>query len=134
MPRNGGYRSYVEVNTIPDISETLVSNGSCAGLVQHYTQVGHTSNWKEGEIVRSNATIRKGTAVATFVNGKYPNNEHGNHAALYVSQEASGVWVVDQWETLTKPGKRKLAFLGKNADGSYKDPSNNGDSLSIIEL
>jgi hypothetical protein len=133
MPKKG-YRSYIDVETIPDVNSSLVSTGSCASLVQHYTRVGPTANWKEGEVVKGNS-IKKGTAIATFVNGVYPNKKHDNHAALYVSQDATGIWVVDQWEGLPKPHKRKLSFKGKTADGSgWEDPSNNGDALSVIEL
>lgn len=130
-----GYRSYVDVETIPDVNSSLVSTGTCASLVQHYTRVGRTSNWKEGIVVKGSAGIRKGTAIATFVGGVYPNLKHGNHAALYVSQDATGIWVVDQWEGLPKPHKRLLGFKGKTADGSaWEDPSNNGDAFSVIEL
>ncbi|WP_119631433.1 BPSL0067 family protein [Methylocaldum marinum] len=76
--------------------------------------------------------MEKGTAVATFVDGKYPNESHGNHAALYISQDGSGVWVMDQWSTKPSISKRKMLFKGKNSDGTYKDPSNNGDALSVI--
>lgn len=130
-----GYRSYVDVDTIPEVNVSLVSTGSCASLVQHYTRVGRTSKWKEGEAVKGNTGIKKGTAIATFVDGEYPNLAHGNHAALYVSQDANGITVVDQWEGLPKPHKRVLGFKGKTADGTaWEDPSNNGDAFSIIEL
>lgn len=134
MAGKKGYRSYVDVETIPVVNTSLVSNKKCAGLVQHYTRVGPTSGWTQGEAVRGNVSIKRGTAIGTFVNGIYPNYEHGNHAALYVSQDSDGLWVVDQWESLQKPHKRKLDFLGKNVDGTYVDPSNNGDAFSIIEL
>jgi hypothetical protein len=130
-----GYRSYVDVDTIPEVNTSLVSSGSCASLVQHYTRVGRTSNWKEGDVVKGNTAIKKGTAIATFVDGVYQNLEHGNHAALYVSQDDNGIWVVEQWTSLARPQKRKLTFKGKKADGSgWEDPSNNGDAFSIIEL
>lgn len=133
MPNKGGYRSYVDVETIPTTNTKAVSNGLCAGLVMHFTRVGKAANWKQGAAVRGNATIKKGTAIATFVNGVYPNAEHGNHAALYVSQESDRIWVIDQWED-QPPHKRYLLFKGQNADGTYIDPSNNGDAFSIIEL
>ena len=38
-----GYRSYVDVDTIPEVNTSLVSSGSCASLVHHYTRVGRTS-------------------------------------------------------------------------------------------
>ena len=130
-----GYRSYVDVETIPDVNTSLVSTGSCASLVQHDTQVGQSTTWKAGEVMKGNASIKQGTAIATFVNGACPNNAHGNHAALHVSQDAFGIWVVERWNTLSKPQKRKLGFKGKTTDGSaWEDPSNNGDAFAIIEL
>ena len=129
MARKGGYRSYVDVSTI---SEIVVSTGSCASLVQHYTRVGPTKNWREGEAVRNNSKIKRGTAIATFVNGRYPNEVHDNHAALYVSQDSTGIRVVDQWEG-REAGERIMPFKGSK-DGQWIDPSNNGDAMSIIEL
>ena len=65
-PQTGGYRSYVDVDTLE--GQPLVSNKQCAGLVQWYTRVGNISNWKEDERVKGNMHIKKGTAIATFVN------------------------------------------------------------------
>ena len=110
-----------------------VFGGDCAGLVQWHTKVGKAETWREGIIVRGNGTkIKKGTAVATFVNGKYPNKPHGNHAALYMSQDASGIYVMDQWAAKATISKRLMRFKGKNVGGGYHDPSNNGDALSVI--
>jgi hypothetical protein len=134
MPRTGGYRSNVDVETIPTIHDSMVSTGTCASLVQHHSKVDVTSGWKEGALVKGSTTIKRGTAIATFVNGKYPNEETGNHAAFYVSQAEDGLWIVEQFKSLNKPQKTKLSFQGKNSDGKYVDPSNNGDAFSIIEL
>lgn len=114
-----------------------VSKESCASLVQWFTKAPADAKetWKEGVKVKGNgATIVKGTAVATFVNGRYPRTLHNKHAALYLYQEDSGVWVMDQWEGDGKPkiSKRLMRYLGTNDDGTYKDPSNNGDALSVI--
>lgn len=95
-----------------------------------------TSVWKEGKAVKGNRMIQKGTAIATFVNGKYPNHGHGNHAALYVSSDAGGIWVIDQWKgdpKKPKVSKRYLLSKGKWKDGRYIDPSNNANAFSIIE-
>jgi len=132
MAGNGPY-VYTKVDTLE--GKPKVFNGECAGIVQWYTKVGLAITWKEGIKVRGNgAHIRKGTAVATFVDGKYPNKSHGNHAALYISQDAMGVWVMDQWNAPNKPtiSKRRMNFLGKTEGGDYRDPSNNGDALSVI--
>lgn len=115
-----------------------VSLKSCASLVQWYTRAPGDAKktWREGITVRGNGgTIKKGTAVATFVKGRYPSGLHGKHAALYIEQEAHGVWVMDQWEGDSKPtiSKRLMYFKGTTSDGeSYIDPSNNGDALSVI--
>lgn len=113
-----------------------VGSHSCVALVQHYAAVPHTSTWQEGAAVRGNTTIAKGTAIATFVNGKYPNAAHGNHAAFYVSQDATGIKVMDQWTNMKKKPKvssRVLSFQGKDRNGKLLDPSNNGDAFSIIK-
>ena len=38
-----------------------------------------------------NSLIRKGTAIATFVNGRYANHSYGNHAAIDMGQTAAGI-------------------------------------------
>lgn len=112
-----------------------VFGGSCAGIVQWYTKAGLAKFWREGIAVRGNSVkIVKGTAVATFVDGKYPNKPYDNHAALYISQNAEGVYVMDQWKSKPRIGKRLMRFKGKKVDGTFVDPSNNGDALSVIMI
>jgi hypothetical protein len=126
--------AYVYANVENLQSTEMVGSHQCVALVQHYAKVPHTSKWSEGAKVETSSTIVKGTAIATFVDGKYPNKPHGNHAALYISQDASGITVMEQWTgKKTKVSSRKLPFKGKNLQGAYNDPSNNGDAFSIIE-
>ena len=47
--------------------------------------------------VKGNMSLAKGTAIATFVGGSYLSHKHGNHAALYIGQDAEGITVMDQW-------------------------------------
>ena len=47
--------------------------------------------------VKGNVAIAEGTAIVTFVGGKYPNKSSGNNAAYYVSQDATGINIMDQW-------------------------------------
>lgn len=122
---------YAKVDTL--VGKPLVGSKSCAVLVQYYVNPGLARTWTEGLYVKGNgAKIKKGTAIATFVDGKYPNKSSGNHAAFYLSQDAKGIWVVEQFKGLTKIQKRHLRFKGKASDGSYVDPSNNGDAFSVI--
>jgi hypothetical protein len=119
-----------------------VGNKQCAGLVQHHTNVGTTEYWTNGKKVRGNGlSVAKGTAIATFLSdsiegkGYYANATHGNHAALYISQTAAGIMVMDQWagdKNKPKISSRLMRFLGQNRDGTYINPGNNGDALSVI--
>ncbi|MRX08436.1 BPSL0067 family protein [Pseudoduganella sp. FT25W] len=115
--------------------EKKVGTHQCVALVQHYTNAGPASGWRQGEAVFGNHLIRKGTAIATFNKGRYPNQKHGNHAAFFVRQAVDGIYVMDQWKDgrKTSISERFLESLGKNKDGSFKDPSNNADAFYVIE-
>nr|WP_286159349.1 BPSL0067 family protein [Janthinobacterium sp. HH01] len=71
--------------------EERVGTHQCVALVQHYTSAGPTVGWTQGEAVLGNQLVKKGTAIATFVKGRYPNHSHGNHAALFVRQGTNGI-------------------------------------------
>jgi len=121
---------------VDELDQTeLVGTHQCVALLQHYLKVPRSSGWSQGETVLGNHRILKGTAIATFVNGKYPSMASGNHAAFYMSQDAGGIWVVDQWKhpAKLKVEKRYIRALGKTKDGAFLRPSNNADAFSVIE-
>lgn len=114
---------------------TMVGNHQCVALVRHYTGAPATLAWKQGEAVLGNRLLRKGTAIATFVNGKYANHQQGNHAALYMGQTPDGIIVMDQWSG-KHPGivtSRTLRSKGQYKNGLHIDPSNNADAFFVIE-
>lgn len=112
-----------------DYSGQKVGNGHCVVFVQHCTNAPNTVLWKKGEKVRDNLRLTRGTAIATFdENGKYPNKSTGNHAAIYVSQDAIGIWVFDQWVTQGVVKKRMIRFKG-----GVGSASNDGDTFFVIE-
>ncbi len=121
---------YSEVEALEGTDK--VGSGQCVAIVQVYAKAPLTARWSEGIKVKGNNMIAKGTAIATFVNGKYPNKAHDNHAALYISQDATGIRVMDQWTKKAKISSRVLSYLGKEKDGTFKDPSNNADAMSVI--
>ncbi|SFS09674.1 BPSL0067 family protein [Sphingomonas jatrophae] len=121
---------YAEVEDLEGTDK--VGGGQCVALVQHYTSAPLTANWTEGAVVKGQTLLAKGTAIATFVGGKYPNKAHGNHAALYISQDATGITVMDQWTKKANVSSRKLLFKGKDKNGNFIDPSNNADAFSVI--
>jgi hypothetical protein len=116
---------------------TKVGSFQCVVLVQHYAKAPMTAMWRRGAMVKGHHGLTDGTAIATFVDGRYPNLAHGNHAALYLSQTALGIYVMDQWtDSVKKPkvSKRFIRFLGINKSGDFvHGPSDNGDAFYVIE-
>jgi hypothetical protein len=104
----------------------VVGHGQCVDFVKEAAGAPQTSLWKEGEKARD-AALQSGTAIATFINGAYPSDPHGNHAAIYVEQNDEGLVVWDQW-TGQPVHKRTIRF-----QGASHDLSNNGDAFSVIE-
>ena len=112
-----------------------VGNHQCVALVRHYAGAPATLAWKQGEAVLGNRLLRKGTAIATFINGKYANHRQGNHAALYLGQTLDGIIVMDQWsgKRLGIVTSRTLRSKGQYKNGLHIDPSNNADAFFVIE-
>lgn len=125
------------------IGTPKVGTTDCVALVQFYAGLPDHRLWKAGTQVLDNPKIQPGTAIATFVNGRYPSNDTGNHAAFFLRHDAPGVgfWVVDQWKDKegqrVRPVSRRLISarrLKQNADGTWPYASDNADAFSVIEL
>jgi hypothetical protein len=114
-------------------NKPVEGNGECVTLVKNHTSVGATATWRQGEQVVGSNALRQGTAIATFVNGRYPNNAHGNHAAFYMGQVSDGIYIMDQWRSKEKITKRFIRRKGRDAHGRFIDPSNNADAFFVIE-
>lgn len=113
----------------------MVGSKQCVALVQIYTGAPSTSLWRQGDAAIGNTTLKKGTAIATFVNGRYPNRSSGNHAALFVRQAPGGIYILDQWKTKStgKISSRFVPSRGVDKNGRYKRPSDNADAFSVIK-
>ena len=91
---------YVGNNPEQWIGRQSVGTGECVALVQAATGAPLTREWQPGVSVQGNATIRPGTAIATFdSNGRY-----AGHAAIYVGQDEHGIHVIDQWNIRDSQG------------------------------
>lgn len=114
---------------------TMVGNHQCVALVRHYAGAPATLSLEQGAAVLGNRLLRKGTAIATFINGKYANHQQGNHAALYMGQTLDGILVMDQWtgKRLGIVTSRTLRSKGQYKNGLHIDPSNNADAFFVIE-
>jgi hypothetical protein len=106
-----------------------VGTGQCVAYVQTCSSAPNTSQWRTGVRVRDAAvgSISKGTVIATMVDGHYPNHDHGNHAAIYLSHDSAGIRVLDQWLGHAV-GERTLYYHGGNGN-----PSNDGDMFYVVE-
>ena len=114
----------------------LVGDHHCVALVQHYAKAPQTSTWIQGEPITGAPFIEKGTVIATFVDGKYPNKKSGNHAALYMSHDGVGIKVMDQWKG--DPSKacvssRTIRFKNSKNGQLIEPLSNNAFAYYIVK-
>ncbi len=103
------YFGYGEVDSLIHLDK-VISTGQCAALIQYYVKgIGLTKTWVPGPRVQEldPSSIPRGTAIATFWNGKYPNQPHGNHVAFYLGHTEEGIEVVEQWSGATVAQARK---------------------------
>ena len=127
--------SYVYSKAASLKGKPVVGSRQCVALVQEYAKAPTTPHWRQGEAVVGNTSLRAGTAIATFENGRYPSRPHGNHASLYLRQGINGIYVADQWKAAGKAkiSMRLLTSLGKDKEGNFNQPSNNADAFFVIE-
>src|SRR5450830_452431 len=125
--------TYSKVDELEDVD--MVGSHQCVALVQHYADAPTTASWKPGAAVLGNRFLKKGTAIATFTDGRYANHSHGNHAALFIAHVPGGILVMDQWKTNKNKliTSRTIRSKGKNRNGSYIQPGDNADAFFVIE-
>jgi hypothetical protein len=127
--REGNEMSYVAQNP-EEYDGKVVGTGQCVAFVQVASGAPHSSLWKQGKLVKAEAALAPGTAIATFSAGAYTDSLDGtSHAAVFVRQDIDGILVWDQW-TGQPVHQRWIRFQG-NAPGVR--PVNNGDLFCVIE-
>jgi hypothetical protein len=141
----GDVNSLIGKDRVKDIAGGY--EGECVSLIKRYIPALEnrgTWDWKEGpnviEALKKGRTIAKGTAIATFVDGKFKSG-HG-HAAFYNGHfydddEGIRIYVIEQFNGSTptlKIQERLLHNFGKDANGDWERRSNNGRAFSIILL
>jgi hypothetical protein len=110
----------------------VIGNAECAVLVEKLAHAPTTMHWRKGQTVRGSSGVLTGTAIATFdAAGKYPNQPTGNHAALYLSQDGAGIYVIEQYVGLEKIQKRHIRFMN-GAVPYHNNIANDGDAYSVI--
>lgn len=113
--------------------KTLCGNGQCAILVQTATGCGKSRFWVRGPVVKGNAAVPEGTAIAIFDDdGSYPAT--GNHAAIYISQDDKGLLTLDQWahDEVKKARIENKGYWMVQNFGNTRYPMNDGDRFHVI--
>jgi len=124
-----GGRTYV-AGSLEAFIGKVVGNGNCVKFVQAAAAAPRTTEWRPGAWVRGNRSIPPGTVIATFeADGTY-TPESGNHAAIYVSQNETGIRVYDQWSG-QPVHQRVIRFEGGWGAGSGSK-SNDGKLFRVV--
>lgn len=112
-------------------SGKVVGTGQCVAFVEEAAATPRTNAWKRGALARGNPAIATGTAIATFdPDGAYGNHtDERSHAAIYISQNAQGLVVYDQW--LGQPVHQRTIFF---RDATYQGHAvNDGNRFYVID-
>ena len=105
----------------------------CVEFVQQATGAPITPLWTKGIKVSKakNGEITRGIAIATFDDkGKYPTDELGKHAAVYLTHNTERIMVLDQWPDQGEVKERPIRF--KRPKGTKR--SNDADTFYVIEV
>ena len=128
--------TYTAVDTLQNTP--LVGGGDCVDLIKELApglRGRPTSSWKPGALVIDSPGLRRGTAIATFVDGRYPNNRTGQHAAFFLARAGAGFWVMDQWRADGRKPRVSKRYIAPGAmTGVHSNLSNRADAFYVIEL
>jgi len=98
----------------------------CVAAVKFFCGAPQTLHWTKGIRVKGNHSIRSGTAIATFT---APNDRYQGHAAIYVKQDGTALYVLDQWggNLERKFSPRPIYF------DLSKSVSNDGNQFYVVD-
>lgn len=103
--------------------------GQCVSLVKFLIPelrgVSASHGWTKGLPAFGNGAIQPGTAIATF----NAAGHYFGHAAIYVSQDAEGMTVIDQWVT---PPAKAIGSRQLKADPKHTG-KNNAKNYYVVE-
>lgn len=131
---------YVNIRADDLLGKPLLGDGECVQIVK-MTAPGLEGispiNWKQGEPVLGSKNLRRGTAIATFTNGKFPRQNTGQHAALFLAYGGvASFYILEQHKHSGKILRRRLDIPphgDRRANGTYPNASNNAAAFSVIE-
>ncbi len=94
------------------------------------------SGWRKGAAVVGEQRIARGTAIATFENGRYANRRGFDHAAIFLEYAGTGIWVLEQRDGDDGDAvQRSFIPTGQAGhDGEFANPGKTAAAFSVIEL
>jgi hypothetical protein len=107
----------------------IVGDGNCVPFVRACSGAPASSTWKTGIKVlgAGNTEIAKGTVIATMVDGQYPGESTGNHAAIYLGHDVHNIHVLDQWVG------HPVSERNIHSHGGHGSLSNDADAYYVVE-
>jgi hypothetical protein len=125
----------------PDVRQLegalLIGEGDCVELIKAIVpglKGLPTSMWRQGPRVLDTTTLLPGTAIATFVDGRYPRNDSGQHAALFIAYAGQSIWVMDQWKNDPRKPKVSKRLIRPGPPRGQGSLSNDSRAFYVIEL
>ncbi|HEU5436788.1 MAG TPA: BPSL0067 family protein, partial [Telluria sp.] len=119
--------------------DPIVGKGECVDLIKQFVPglIGVTTQaWREGANVMASPQLQRGTAIATFFDGKFPHKDTGQHAAMFLAHSGAGFWVIEQHKKSKTIIRRRIEIPRngqRQADRSFPNASNNALAFSVIE-
>jgi hypothetical protein len=104
----------------------------CVEFIQQATGAPATRSWRAGLRVADCrfGQILRGTAIATFdEGGRYPVDDLGRHAAIYLAHDIHAIHVMDQWNAQGEVKMRPIWFKRSR----FTRRSNDGDTFYVVE-
>jgi hypothetical protein len=119
--------------------QAIASGDTCVALIRSSVpglRGTSPSGWRQGAPVVGGARIARGTAIATFDNGRYANRQGFDHAAIFLEYAGTGIWVLEQRPGSAQGTVQRSFIAGGHAgsDGEFSNPGNMAAAFSVIEL
>ena len=114
--------------------QAVVDGGSCVALIRAKVpglRGTAPSGWRQGAAVMGEVRVARGTAIATFEDGRFANRAGFDHAAIFLAYASTGVWVLEQ-RAGNSGATVQRTFIPAAQPGA--NPSKAAAAFSVIEL
>lgn len=118
--------------------EVQAGDGDCVALIRSAVpglRGTGCSGWRQGAAVVGAGRIARGTAIATFEDGRYANRRGFDHAAIFLEYAGAGIWVLEQNDDDSATVQRSFIPTGQAGNnGDFANPARAAAAFSVIEL